>query len=316
MPYNVTQPLLPEAVLAQQIKVLRSERGWSQQDLAQHMSNEYGLKWHQTTVAKIEAGSRPIGLNEAAALASAFQITGAQLLQPLAAHRDALEQVRSRERELAAMADHASAELAHREHDVAAAYAQADTLADEQGVISKQLEEAERELHQAAKRVEDISCRHIELTHRLHQARAIATAAQQDLAVSRDRRLYIQRELEDVRRLGADALGVARQLSVESLDEEAYIVAIARVLQALETYDQHSEDADGPNGSQTPDIEFVRQLMSAIRHPNEDGPTTDVEAFRLLTAVVTRHLSGFPHVDHLAAQSPVPPAIESARQGS
>jgi len=46
----------------------REALGWSQADLAEQMT-ALGQSWHQTSAAKVEAGSRPIRWNEAVALA-------------------------------------------------------------------------------------------------------------------------------------------------------------------------------------------------------------------------------------------------------
>lgn len=51
------------------LRTARSDRGWSQQRIADNMT-ELGFSWHQTTCAKTEAGDRPVPLEEAAALAA------------------------------------------------------------------------------------------------------------------------------------------------------------------------------------------------------------------------------------------------------
>ena len=60
-----------EKILGQKVRQLRIERGWTQEQLAEKLN---GLGWtmHQTTVAKLEAGARPIRIAEADALALAF----------------------------------------------------------------------------------------------------------------------------------------------------------------------------------------------------------------------------------------------------
>ncbi len=60
-----------EKILGQKVRQLRTERGWSQEQLAEKLN---GLGWavHQTTIAKLEAGSRPIRIAEADTLAVAF----------------------------------------------------------------------------------------------------------------------------------------------------------------------------------------------------------------------------------------------------
>ncbi len=50
------------------IRRRREALGWSQADLAEQMT-ALGQTWHQTSAAKVEAGSRPIRWNEAVALA-------------------------------------------------------------------------------------------------------------------------------------------------------------------------------------------------------------------------------------------------------
>lgn len=62
-----------ETVIAMKIKQLRQERGWSQDDLAERMT-KLGFSMHQTTIAKLEAGRRPIRVAETFALAAAFSL--------------------------------------------------------------------------------------------------------------------------------------------------------------------------------------------------------------------------------------------------
>jgi transcriptional regulator with XRE-family HTH domain len=60
-----------EKVIAEKVRQLRIERGWSQEDLARRME-ELGWPMHQTTVAKLEAAKRPIRAAEVYALAMVF----------------------------------------------------------------------------------------------------------------------------------------------------------------------------------------------------------------------------------------------------
>lgn len=55
------------------IRDWRRARSWSQEDLAQKMT-ELGFEMHQTTVAKIERGTRPLRVAEAVALAQVFDV--------------------------------------------------------------------------------------------------------------------------------------------------------------------------------------------------------------------------------------------------
>jgi len=50
---------------------MRQARNWSQEDLASRLS-EVGVEMHQTTVAKLERGARPLRVSEAVAIATAM----------------------------------------------------------------------------------------------------------------------------------------------------------------------------------------------------------------------------------------------------
>jgi transcriptional regulator with XRE-family HTH domain len=58
----------PEEQVGASVKVLRTQRGLTQADLAEAMQG-LGHSWIQTTVAKTEAADRPLRLNEVADLA-------------------------------------------------------------------------------------------------------------------------------------------------------------------------------------------------------------------------------------------------------
>lgn len=60
-----------EHTLCQKVQQLREERGWSQAELARRLS-DVGFEMHQTTVAKLEAGKRPLRVAETFALAEVF----------------------------------------------------------------------------------------------------------------------------------------------------------------------------------------------------------------------------------------------------
>lgn len=55
------------------VRQWRRERNWSQDELAQRL-RRHGFDMHQTTVAKIERGSRPLRVAEAAAIATIFRV--------------------------------------------------------------------------------------------------------------------------------------------------------------------------------------------------------------------------------------------------
>ena len=65
------------------LRQLREEVGSSQQAIADTVNDRLALRWHQTTVAKTEAGQRPIRLREADALAGVFGFTLAEVLTQL-----------------------------------------------------------------------------------------------------------------------------------------------------------------------------------------------------------------------------------------
>lgn len=71
----------PEKVAGQHLKLLRRAHGWSQREVAERM-RPHGYTWHQTVVAKIETGTRPLRLNEALDLAALFGVSLATLLAP------------------------------------------------------------------------------------------------------------------------------------------------------------------------------------------------------------------------------------------
>ncbi|MFC5999352.1 helix-turn-helix domain-containing protein [Quadrisphaera sp. GCM10027208] len=62
-----------EAVIGGNIRRLREARGLSQRQLCAELVL-HGLSWHQTTLSKVEAGDKPLRVNEAAALASYFDV--------------------------------------------------------------------------------------------------------------------------------------------------------------------------------------------------------------------------------------------------
>lgn len=55
------------------VRQWRRERNWSQEDVADKLRSQ-GFDMHQTTVAKIERGTRPLRVAEAAAIAAIFRV--------------------------------------------------------------------------------------------------------------------------------------------------------------------------------------------------------------------------------------------------
>lgn len=70
-----------EKIFGRNVREFRRRRGWSQEDLAQRLS-AVGYSMHQTTVAKLEAGSRPTPVGEAKALAGIFEVSIEDLFAP------------------------------------------------------------------------------------------------------------------------------------------------------------------------------------------------------------------------------------------
>ncbi|GGI03138.1 helix-turn-helix transcriptional regulator [Arthrobacter liuii] len=60
-----------EAAMCDKFRRLREERGWSQQDVSEKLAG-MGIDMHQTTVAKMEKGKRPLRVAEMYALSWVF----------------------------------------------------------------------------------------------------------------------------------------------------------------------------------------------------------------------------------------------------
>ncbi len=72
---NPTQARKPfeywERAFGEKVRQWRQARNWSQEDLAEEL-RQFGFDMHQTTVAKLEKGLRPLRVSEAAAIAAVF----------------------------------------------------------------------------------------------------------------------------------------------------------------------------------------------------------------------------------------------------
>ncbi|GIJ39440.1 hypothetical protein Vwe01_27650 [Micromonospora andamanensis] len=132
----------PEATWAEQLRRWRSVRGWSQQDVADRMSTNFGYGWHQTTVARIEGRLRPIRLNEAAALAIIFGVDLAEVLQPPALTPAEIETLSRREARL----------LAHsRELEL-----ERESILDELTVLHQRMDAVDQARHQVEMQLEHV----------------------------------------------------------------------------------------------------------------------------------------------------------------
>ncbi|MFC9518558.1 helix-turn-helix domain-containing protein [Nocardiaceae bacterium NPDC056970] len=61
---------------AENMKLLREQRGWSQGEMARQMQRAGWGTFHQTTISRIEKGDRPVRVGEAGAIA---EVLGASL---------------------------------------------------------------------------------------------------------------------------------------------------------------------------------------------------------------------------------------------
>ncbi|KQS96980.1 helix-turn-helix domain-containing protein [Cellulomonas sp. Leaf395] len=68
-----------EPVFARELRLARTDRGISQELLVAFVNQSFKLNWHQTTLAKVEAGERAIKLREALVLCEALEIPLRQL---------------------------------------------------------------------------------------------------------------------------------------------------------------------------------------------------------------------------------------------
>lgn len=76
----------PESWAAIRFRELRKEHGWSQQDIA-HRIKAFGCSWSQATVTRLEAATRPLSLNEMAALAALYGLTPGEFLDGVPARQ-------------------------------------------------------------------------------------------------------------------------------------------------------------------------------------------------------------------------------------
>ena len=57
------------------VKAHRSDRGWTQPQMAKMLSDNGIYPMHSTTIAKIEAGERSVRINEAVGIAELFGVS-------------------------------------------------------------------------------------------------------------------------------------------------------------------------------------------------------------------------------------------------
>jgi transcriptional regulator with XRE-family HTH domain len=115
----------PERVLAAQVRAFREKLGMTQEQVAREMSAR-GPVMRQSTIAKIEAGQRPVRVNEAVMLAAILHCDLAALLTDPGQRdrRDDLAAARDAERELLGLVLQAVQKLEeHRAAHVTAGHA-------------------------------------------------------------------------------------------------------------------------------------------------------------------------------------------------
>jgi transcriptional regulator with XRE-family HTH domain len=85
-----------EVALCDKFKQLREQRGWSQEDVSDRL-REIGFDMHQTTVAKMEKGKRPLRVAELFALSHVFGLPPVALLYlPVVQEHPGMEYMRKR----------------------------------------------------------------------------------------------------------------------------------------------------------------------------------------------------------------------------
>jgi transcriptional regulator with XRE-family HTH domain len=109
-----------------QVREARETRGWSQEVLSRHLKQATGMELHQTGLARLELGKRPIRLDEAVALCEVLgldlsQYGGAAQLSEEGYHEalDELKHVRDLEQQATEALEGSRQVVSLRERDVA-----------------------------------------------------------------------------------------------------------------------------------------------------------------------------------------------------
>jgi transcriptional regulator with XRE-family HTH domain len=128
----------PDQVLPEHLRMIREAAGRTQRAVAEEMTLA-GYKMHQTTIAKIEAGERPVTVGEAVALACIVGVSLTALIQHQTADP---EKEAAREALMVAMA-----EQGRLEREVAG-------LQETAAATARRLEAAAAELREARARAD------------------------------------------------------------------------------------------------------------------------------------------------------------------
>lgn len=82
MPVEVQSVPEPHAVFGRQVRGSRQRRHWSQQVLADLVNEATGWNWKQTTVGKVENGTRAVTVEEMLVVAAILGVAPVHLLTP------------------------------------------------------------------------------------------------------------------------------------------------------------------------------------------------------------------------------------------
>ena len=82
MENEVQQTTPADSYFGSRVRNFRKAVGWTQEELAQALADRFSVVLHQTTVAKLESGSRPTNVLEIVALASVLGVSYDDLLPP------------------------------------------------------------------------------------------------------------------------------------------------------------------------------------------------------------------------------------------
>lgn len=135
---DAVSPDDPDEIFRVQVRQRRTALGWSQQRLTDELV-KLGYPWHQTTVAKVEAGQRRLSLGEATALARVLGGSLAEMASESVADMDTrIRDLRHQERILM------ERELEDIEKALSAAHEHAFTARSHMAEAHARLNEAER----------------------------------------------------------------------------------------------------------------------------------------------------------------------------
>jgi transcriptional regulator with XRE-family HTH domain len=162
-------PEAAETLLAERLRALREAADITQGELAERMTR-LGFSMHQTAVAKVERGQRPVRLNEVAAFAAALRVPVTDLLTVT----DSTPEAEERWSDLLAVTSQ-RLELTQRNEGIRAQLA---VLGEQQAQIVRRLEEIEQREAEARKRWQAASAGEDTQTSapRRHPPVSIATA--------------------------------------------------------------------------------------------------------------------------------------------